>query len=1237
MKKTLRMLCMGIMAAVSAVSFAQENVTNKLLNADAEKGMLAWDVTFVEGGQIWNKQTKGEEKSPGYYGFNNWAFENWRNNAAGLTDGSIFQVVKDLPNGTYVFGAYAMATRDAWEPSIDAIEGVSLFANEQSLRVATNRVEGMDERWAHAMKFNVATTVEDGTLKVGMRTEETTASFVAMDNLTLWFFGEMGHEAALEEMAKVDVAAAIENVTPFLEAGKMNVDTLAFLQGALEAAANVSAETANEIIADLYWGKRQVKKSVSQYEALATAIADAKVVAEGEWSDFPTTVAALEALNAAIAEAEAMYEAAIAEKAELAAMVQVLNNSGDLVELDGFYTLLDIYTEKMGELNVGDEIGDYTEDQMAEAEALWENASMALADAEEGVITAAEAQTLCQNCFNKIDKIIATPIDYSEFPIFLHRGDTLLPNQGTGDRNKAFKVLDGAYVEDIPAGTNNDGGSYGARPGVIHYKSPLFRFRETLTKVRFIVHEVGADYQTAQDGRACFCLGSFAMFDENDNAIELTTDNLITNANEPKEGKGIAGLLDGDPGTFMHSLWSGSTPQAHYLEVTLPEGEYSAFSFQMVALSQNHSRAFPAEVEITYVSDLVTELQQTIVAARTNHNPIQGTAPGFYNFDLTPYITALAEGDAIAEKDGVLDAEAKQAIDKVNAAVAEIEEKGCLLPEAGKKYRIVSSEPHFVKNQLVHKALTINDEDTTYTNWLWWENASKDSVNQEFSFEFIGEEEEKLFYNIKHEATGLYLADWRDEDGQRPSAGVFTLSEKADSFEVRHIGAGEWIFVRHGYGSGIFHMLNHNSGVADPNAAAQNGVGKGKGIRSSIIIWNNAAYDDSGFYIREMMELPCATKSITDLTFNSQTYTIYDGINTMTLTADKECAFEGLTFTSGWGLNIAPESVSVEGNVATVIFTDAIGEFQFSFNNAEGVEEVVVDGEYIYRGVSAAFTALQNKYNTVSALNPVQGEDVGQVADLSEYNDALAIAEGLLAEGGEDAALEAATAALDSAQAHLVYNLPKADVDYLILLGIDAIKTNHLTDMAVFADAEQGIVRWTYVSLTNAAYRWRFIDCGEQKHGRAAYYLQNVATECYAARSIEANNPVYLYEDTTEVRPYNIFFVNKGKVALGDTYWADGAGSLHPLSHGSGAAANKGGRMITWGRTDAASAMYVVEAEKYINDVIYSIDGIENIDVTDEYVAPAVKGTFDLFGRRIDTPATTGIYIIDGKKKVVKK
>jgi hypothetical protein len=47
--------------------------------------------------------------------------------------------------------------------------------------------------------------------------------------------------------------------------------------------------------------------------------------------------------------------------------------------------------------------------------------------------------------------------------------------------------------------------------------------------------------------------------------------------------------------------------------------------------------------------------------------------------------------------------------------------------------------------------------------------------------------------------------------------------------------------------------------------------------------------------------------------------------------------------------------------------------------------------------------------------------------------------------------------------------------------------------------------------------------------------------------------------------------------------------------------------------------------------------GIENMDITDEYVAPVQKGIYDLYGRRIMTPTATGIYIVDGKKKVIKK
>ena len=1218
MKKTLRVLSMGIMAAVSAVSFAQTNVTDKyLLNPDAEKGMLGWDVTFVDGGEIWNKQTKGEEKAVGYHGFNNWAFENWRNAGAALTDGSISQEMKNLPNGTYVFGAYVMTNHPSEAQGMEVTEGVYMFANEDSIPVATNRVEGMDEKWAHSIKFNVATTVTDGTLTVGVRHKATNVHFIAMDNATLYFFEDMAPEAALEEMAKIDIAATVAKVSPYLEAGKMNVDTVAFLQAAIEAAAGTTAANAVEIDENLWWGKRQAVKSIAQYAAFAEAIEAAKTIAAGEWTDFATTIAALDALNALIADAEALYAEATAEKFELVTWVDSLVNAGDLVELDGYYTLLDVYTEKMGEMNRGDEIGDYTDDQVDGAENLWENASNALADAEEGLITAAEAQALCDTYFEKIDQIIATPINYYEFPIFIGSADEPLPNQkGTGP----FPVLEGAYE------INYDG-----KNNLIEYTSQLYRFREPLTSVRFYIRAVGNPAEVDKNGNPHICISGFAMFDELGDTIPLTTENVVSNATE-NEGQGIPGMLDYKANTFFHSLWRTGTPEAHYIEVTLPEGQYSAFSFKMLSFEDSRSRVFPRELEITYVSPKVTELQQLLVTAR-NLNPTFGTGVGFVNIDPAVYNAALAEADAVVAKKGATDKEAQAAIDKLSAVYEEIVAAGVKMPEAGKKYRIISGEPRFFTNQNISKALTLHT-DTIYGDWLWWETAHPDSARQEFILEPYSTHGDRAYYTFKHAQTGLYLGELIDTLGNLvPNRFVFT--ERVDSFWLKSLGRGQFgIMASDGNSRKQLNMEFHNNGAWSDQVKNYGAIA---GVKSYIHTWDSNADQSSAWFFREMVELPQAAKSISELNFMTAALSIYEGVTDLVLTADKDCAFADLAITDAFGNNVAIDQITVEGKVATLVLSKSVETFSVSFTNAEGVKEITIDGSYVYRGVSAAYTALQNKYNTVLALNPVKGEGVGQVADLDEYNDALAIAEGLLAEGAEDAALEAATAALDSAQAHLVYNLPKKDVDYLILLGLDAIKGNHLTDMAIFADKEQGILRWTYVSLTNPAYRWRFIDCGELKHGLPAYYLMNVETECYPARAIETNNPVFLREDTTEVRPYNVFFLNNGKVALGDTYWADGAGSLHPLSHGSGAAANKGNKMITWGRTDAASAMYVVEAEKYITDVVYSINGIEEIDVTDEYVAPAVKGTFDLFGRRIDTPATTGIYIIDGKKQVIKK
>ena len=1210
MKKNLRLLCMSLLTAISAVSFAQTNMTDKVLNPGAENRMLGWDVTHLDGGNIWNTQFKGEKAAVGYHGYDNLAFENWRNSAAGLTNSSIFQVVSDLPNGTYVFGAYATATRDAMGPSIETIEGVYLFANENSTPVATHRVEGgVDERWAHAIKFNVATTVTDGTIKFGMKTENSYASFVTMDNVTLYYFGDKDYQTALEEMAKIDMDATIAKVDTFLKY-KMNVDTIAFINAAIEAAAGVTAETAAQIDEDLWWGKRQAVKSIAQYEALANAIASAKVIAAKEWSDFETTVASLATLNNLIKEAEGIYDEAIAEKVELATWVNTLGETAALVELDSLYILLDVYTEKIDAMDVGEEIGQYFDDQKEEAEAIWENASTVLAEAEAGEISSMEAKTLCLNYFSKIDQIIATPIDYAEFPIIIPRSKTPLPNQA----KEGMYAMEGTYVANYPG-----------RDNVPSYRSKLYRFREPLTKVRFIIRENLVNDTGLKGDKPVTCWGTFRMYDEKGEQIPLTADMITTNADHntlcpSKDGVGIPGMLDDNVATYFHTAWDYAVPDFHYVEVTLPEGEYSAFSFFITSI-RNNTQNFPAVMEITYVSESIAELQQAILDA-TVFNPLTGTGPGFYNVDLTPFNNAIAEGQALLEKEAPSEAAIQAAITKIKDEQAKIEQAGIMMPESGKVYRIISGEDAFMPNQNVQKAFSIREEDE-YGKVLWWETASADSAQQEFILEAMPEVGEN-YYAIKNVKYDLYVGEIFDDQNNRVM-NKFALNEEKTAFLVKLLGYSQFAILREGHDRQLLHANGHE---------------KGAGAGSAITTWTGGINEPSAWMFRELQTLPFNAKSISDLNFRSESITLYEGINNVVLKADKDCAFENLVLTTLAGNVIEPEAVKIAGNTATISLTSAIGDLAFTFDNTEGVSEVELSGSFDNNGPSAAYTALQSTYNTVSALAPVEGTEVGQVVSLNAYNDALAIAEGLLEEGGEDAALEAAKAALEAAQKGLVYNLPKADTDYLILIGIDAIRTNHYTDMAIYTDfgnVQGDMLRWTYVSLTNKAYRWRFIDCGELKHGHPAYYIQNVVSNGYVTRSIDNNSITFLVNDTTETRPYNMVFRNNGKVSLNDTYWSNGEAAIHPNYHGGGASGYKGNKIITWGMTDNASVMRIVEAEKYITDVVYSINGIENIDVTDEFVAPAVKGTFDLFGRRIDTPATTGIYIIDGKKRIIKK
>ncbi len=68
----------------------------------------------------------------------------------------------------------------------------------------------------------------------------------------------------------------------------------------------------------------------------------------------------------------------------------------------------------------------------------------------------------------------------------------------------------------------------------------------------------------------------------------------------------------------------------------------------------------------------------------------------------------------------------------------------------------------------------------------------------------------------------------------------------------------------------------------------------------------------------------------------------------------------------------------------------------------------------------------------------------------------------------------------------------------------------------------------------------------------------------------------------------------------------------------------------TWLGADDWKLVLVEKAA--VQSELNPFDGIENVEV-----APVKMGTYDLFGRRIDTPTATGIYIVNGKKVFIKK
>lgn len=107
--------------------------------------------------------------------------ERWTSSNGGgtLDDTNLSQTITQLPNGKYYIRASIIAVNQS-APSAD-VTGVTFWASGSEVAVATGN--GIPER------YSILVEVTDGTLEYGLRTQNTTANWIAIDNISLIYCG----------------------------------------------------------------------------------------------------------------------------------------------------------------------------------------------------------------------------------------------------------------------------------------------------------------------------------------------------------------------------------------------------------------------------------------------------------------------------------------------------------------------------------------------------------------------------------------------------------------------------------------------------------------------------------------------------------------------------------------------------------------------------------------------------------------------------------------------------------------------------------------------------------------------------------------------------------------------------------------------------------------------------------------------------------------------------------------
>ncbi len=190
-------------------------------------------------------------------------------------------------------------------------------------------------------------------------------------------------------------------------------------------------------------------------------------------------------------------------------------------------------------------------------------------------------------------------------------------------------------VKSLPfrIGSEDDGlpGDIGDYGGFV-WESPIYYMTGMVDQFRITVFKTNCN--SSWQGFPFVTLAEMELYDETGEKIELSEEDILTNSLAKSDGgKGIAGMLDGNTGTYYHGAYSttegydnfnfAANPQYVYFDITLPR-EVAAFRY--VQKGRVYSSTTRKNTPVDFViGEYGTKVVPEDVPFPDDNNPVLGT------------------------------------------------------------------------------------------------------------------------------------------------------------------------------------------------------------------------------------------------------------------------------------------------------------------------------------------------------------------------------------------------------------------------------------------------------------------------------------------------------------------------------------------------------------------------------------------------------------------------------------